>query len=326
MALVAAKCPQCGANLNVDETKDACVCEYCGTPFITEKAINNYNVSVTNQNNFDGATINVSKQEQNNDNLMELAELAYKSGKRDEALQYIDKILAVDISYLKAWVYKANFLSSGNEQYLCFLNAAKYAKNETEQKEYKLEYFKRKLPILLDHVEIEPEGTYYHKIPYEKKITGQAREDVATDKDIQDFIIEKALEVKAEKCEEWGDISQQKYLSDKIKEQAIHLNLALQECKDMLPEKRRDEIELVEFYIPSEKEKLIDNFQMAISLISGILSIYVYISYGMEPVGSIFTNAFVGIFVALLLLVLIPLITFTVTFIIAMCICNKIWG
>ena len=43
MALVAAKCPQCGANLNVDETKDACVCEYCGTPFITEKAINNYN-------------------------------------------------------------------------------------------------------------------------------------------------------------------------------------------------------------------------------------------------------------------------------------------
>lgn len=28
MALVAAKCPQCGANINVDATKDAGICEY----------------------------------------------------------------------------------------------------------------------------------------------------------------------------------------------------------------------------------------------------------------------------------------------------------
>lgn len=35
----AGKCPNCGANILVDEVKDAGVCEFCGTPFVTEKAI-----------------------------------------------------------------------------------------------------------------------------------------------------------------------------------------------------------------------------------------------------------------------------------------------
>lgn len=43
MPLVAAKCTQCGANIEVDDTKEAGICKYCGTAFITEKAINNYN-------------------------------------------------------------------------------------------------------------------------------------------------------------------------------------------------------------------------------------------------------------------------------------------
>lgn len=42
MPLVPAKCPQCGANIEIDDSKDAGICEYCGTAFITEKAINNY--------------------------------------------------------------------------------------------------------------------------------------------------------------------------------------------------------------------------------------------------------------------------------------------
>ena len=47
MGLVAAKCPECGANINVDESKDAGICEFCGTAFVTEKAINNYNTVIT---------------------------------------------------------------------------------------------------------------------------------------------------------------------------------------------------------------------------------------------------------------------------------------
>lgn len=45
MGLIAAKCTQCGANIEVDETKEAGICKYCGTAFITEKAINNYKIN-----------------------------------------------------------------------------------------------------------------------------------------------------------------------------------------------------------------------------------------------------------------------------------------
>ena len=50
MALVAAKCTQCGAAIEVDESKEAGICPHCGTAFITEKVINNYNIvnNVTN--------------------------------------------------------------------------------------------------------------------------------------------------------------------------------------------------------------------------------------------------------------------------------------
>lgn len=49
MSLVAAKCTQCGAILDVDSSMEAAVCPHCRTPFITEKAINNYNTTnITN--------------------------------------------------------------------------------------------------------------------------------------------------------------------------------------------------------------------------------------------------------------------------------------
>lgn len=49
MPLVAAICTQCGSKLEVDSGKEAAICPYCKTAFITEKAINNYNTTnVTN--------------------------------------------------------------------------------------------------------------------------------------------------------------------------------------------------------------------------------------------------------------------------------------
>ena len=55
MGIVSAKCPQCGANLNVDSAKDAGICPSCGTAFITEKAIRNYithnTTNIENQTN-----------------------------------------------------------------------------------------------------------------------------------------------------------------------------------------------------------------------------------------------------------------------------------
>ena len=67
MAIIPAKCTQCGANIEVDDTHEASICKFCGTPFITQKAITNYNTYITNKNNFMGATINV--QNANLDNL-----------------------------------------------------------------------------------------------------------------------------------------------------------------------------------------------------------------------------------------------------------------
>ena len=55
MPLTQAKCTNCGANLEIDNTKDAAICPYCGTAFIVEKAINNYNT--TNQIHAD--TVNI---------------------------------------------------------------------------------------------------------------------------------------------------------------------------------------------------------------------------------------------------------------------------
>lgn len=54
MNLVPAKCPECGGSVKVDRDKKAAICEYCGTPFIVEEAINNYitnNIIVEDQLN-----------------------------------------------------------------------------------------------------------------------------------------------------------------------------------------------------------------------------------------------------------------------------------
>ena len=42
MALIPGICTQCGATLSADNTKDCMICPYCGTPFIVEKAIHNF--------------------------------------------------------------------------------------------------------------------------------------------------------------------------------------------------------------------------------------------------------------------------------------------
>ena len=52
MAMIPAKCTNCGANIQVDKTKEAGICESCGTAFITEKANNKY------KNNIEKVIIN----------------------------------------------------------------------------------------------------------------------------------------------------------------------------------------------------------------------------------------------------------------------------
>ncbi|MBP1529859.1 MAG: hypothetical protein IJ136_04585 [Erysipelotrichaceae bacterium] len=58
--LVAAVCTQCGAQLEVDPNAEAAVCKYCNTPFIVEKAINNYNVQHANIEHADNVNIDMT--------------------------------------------------------------------------------------------------------------------------------------------------------------------------------------------------------------------------------------------------------------------------
>ena len=92
MGIVAARCPQCGANIKVDAEKDAGICEYCGTAFITEKAISNYNTYVTN--NYAGANINVVGG--NLENLLKMGENSIEAANASEALNYVNKALDIN--------------------------------------------------------------------------------------------------------------------------------------------------------------------------------------------------------------------------------------
>ncbi len=55
MPLVQAKCTNCGANIEVDNMKDAAICPFCGTPYVVEKAINNF----TNTNHISAQVVNI---------------------------------------------------------------------------------------------------------------------------------------------------------------------------------------------------------------------------------------------------------------------------
>ncbi len=60
MPLVPCKCTNCGSTLTVDSAKDAAICEFCGSAFVVEKAINNYNCI----NNITAQVVNIYDKEE----------------------------------------------------------------------------------------------------------------------------------------------------------------------------------------------------------------------------------------------------------------------
>lgn len=92
MGLVAAKCTQCGANIEVDDTKEAGICKFCGTAFITQKAINNY---ITNNTyNIQNATLIIPTR--NVENIKKLGNEEYQKGNYDKAYEYFSEVLEVN--------------------------------------------------------------------------------------------------------------------------------------------------------------------------------------------------------------------------------------
>lgn len=98
MALTPVICTQCGAQIQVDGSKEAGICPNCGTAFITEKVINKF----VTHNNFAGATFNVQGGP-TIENLYILADRAYEEKKYDDADSYYRKILEQSANEWKAY-------------------------------------------------------------------------------------------------------------------------------------------------------------------------------------------------------------------------------
>ncbi|MBE6971307.1 MAG: hypothetical protein E7446_04210 [Ruminococcaceae bacterium] len=60
MELMYAKCPSCGAKLEVENSRETEICPHCGKPYIVEKAINSYNVASSNKESATNVSSNSS--------------------------------------------------------------------------------------------------------------------------------------------------------------------------------------------------------------------------------------------------------------------------
>lgn len=113
MSLVAAICTQCGAQIEVDDSKEAGICKHCGTAFITEKVIKNYSINVSN------ATINVGGA--NVENLLKMAQNAADASNLSEAVEYYKRVLEIDPNNKRALFDRA-VCSFGNVKKVGDLN------------------------------------------------------------------------------------------------------------------------------------------------------------------------------------------------------------
>ena len=121
MPLVNAKCPNCGATLKTDDSKDAAICEFCNSAFIVERAINNFNTTI----NIANAQILVSDVDINN--LIARAEQFKNAGDFNKASEYYNRVLDIDI---KTWTE----LKEETRPYRDVVADAIYCKYKTKNK------------------------------------------------------------------------------------------------------------------------------------------------------------------------------------------------
>ena len=134
--LVAAKCPSCGANINVDSNLNNTKCEYCKTNIIVDEAIQKYKIEISgevevkNLPKFDG--------------LMQIANRHYDNGEYEDA--YPQYCAAVELNPLDPYaVFRKGICKALTTNYRNFdisaaLNSFKDAidleKNEDKKKQY----------------------------------------------------------------------------------------------------------------------------------------------------------------------------------------------
>lgn len=104
MPLVAAQCTNCGAALQVDNSKDAAVCQYCGSAFIVEKAIHNYEIN--NTYNIENANIIVNDEKSFAKRMAAAEEYLYQLKEYKAAYEIYNEIESLAPTNYKVWYGK----------------------------------------------------------------------------------------------------------------------------------------------------------------------------------------------------------------------------
>ena len=88
MKLTAAKCPNCNADIEVNETLDKAICQYCGSTILIESAIKKYQMEISGTIKVDGIQSYSEK--------IEIIQKHLKIGNIDEAINILDELLEIN--------------------------------------------------------------------------------------------------------------------------------------------------------------------------------------------------------------------------------------
>lgn len=107
MKLTSAKCPSCGANIEVNEKLEKTICQYCGTTVLIEEAIEKYKIEISGKVEVEGIKSNSQK--------IESARKHIKLGEYVEAKKILDEVNKDDSFNVEAqclWIKNAILLNN----------------------------------------------------------------------------------------------------------------------------------------------------------------------------------------------------------------------
>lgn len=121
MPFVSAKCPNCGASIQLDDQQESGFCQYCGSEVQFKEAI---------------AKVRIDKSK-NLANYRELAMSAYRGNDDDNALKYAEKALEINSHDAEMWFLKGRVTLLNSDKIVndalileCARNAVKYASDK----------------------------------------------------------------------------------------------------------------------------------------------------------------------------------------------------
>ncbi|WP_027397965.1 zinc ribbon domain-containing protein [Anaerovibrio lipolyticus] len=97
---VPAKCTNCGGTLQVNPEEKTAVCKYCNSNFLVDQAVKNYNIHVNGNISIGSATINIRGE--NVQNLVARAVEFERESHFNNAIEYYNKVLDIDINNVEA--------------------------------------------------------------------------------------------------------------------------------------------------------------------------------------------------------------------------------